>query len=235
MAVYACSDLHGRMDLYKEIKKHINPEDIVYFLGDAADRGPDGWELIKTILRDTQFIYLKGNHEDMLVNAAREWFDYDSLDHAAWLLFYNGGEKTFEDFRNDNADFQHNWIRLIDNLPEYKCYVNSQGETIHLSHAGFTYIENINPELNDLIWNRTHIFDDKPIPDGHFVIHGHTPISSMRRRVPDVDSPEPGAFWYHNGSKCCIDNASFNTGITCLLNLDTFDEEIIQIEYEENC
>lgn len=40
MAVYALSDLHGYLDLYKQIKEFLKPEDKVYFLGDAGDRGP---------------------------------------------------------------------------------------------------------------------------------------------------------------------------------------------------
>ena len=62
---FACSDLHGQLDLWKQIKSFLNPEDTVYFLGDAGDRGPDGWELIKAIANDSQVVYLKGNHEDM--------------------------------------------------------------------------------------------------------------------------------------------------------------------------
>ena len=50
MAVYACSDLHGMLHFYKAIKDILKPEDIVYFLGDAGDRGPHPWECIKTIM-----------------------------------------------------------------------------------------------------------------------------------------------------------------------------------------
>ena len=69
MATYAISDLHGRMDLFRQVKEFLQPEDVVYVLGDCGDRGPAGWELIKTVYEDPQFIYLMGNHEDMLVNA----------------------------------------------------------------------------------------------------------------------------------------------------------------------
>ena len=51
MAVYACSDLHGCMKFYKEIKKMLQPEDKVFFLGDAGDRGPEPWETIQAITR----------------------------------------------------------------------------------------------------------------------------------------------------------------------------------------
>ena len=84
MAVYACSDLHGRLDLYKQIKAFLNPEDTVYFLGDAGDRGPDSWELIKTIYSDDQFVYLMGNHEEMLVEAMKD----DNQDIYQWRRKY---------------------------------------------------------------------------------------------------------------------------------------------------
>ena len=34
---YAITDLHGRLDLWKEVKKILQPNDKVYFLGDAMD------------------------------------------------------------------------------------------------------------------------------------------------------------------------------------------------------
>ena len=39
MANYVCSDLHGYLELYKKIKNFIKPEDTIFFLGDAGDRG----------------------------------------------------------------------------------------------------------------------------------------------------------------------------------------------------
>lgn len=41
MATYACSDLHGRLDLLEQIQSFLKSDDRVYFLGDAGDRGPD--------------------------------------------------------------------------------------------------------------------------------------------------------------------------------------------------
>lgn len=72
MATYACSDLHGRLDLLKQIQDFLQPDDTVYFLGDAGDRGPNPWETIKAVAQDKRFIYLKGNHEDMLVKAMED-------------------------------------------------------------------------------------------------------------------------------------------------------------------
>ena len=65
MSVYALSDLHGNLNIWKKIKEFLKPEDKVYFLGDAADRGDYGWEIIKEIIKDNRFIYIKGNHQNM--------------------------------------------------------------------------------------------------------------------------------------------------------------------------
>ena len=70
MAVYACTDFHGYYGLLIEIMAYLKPGDEVYFLGDANDRGPHGWRLMKDIYNQPQFHYLKGNHEDMFVDVA---------------------------------------------------------------------------------------------------------------------------------------------------------------------
>ena len=44
MATFALSDIHGHYEIYEKVKAMLKPEDIVYFLGDAGDRGPDSWK-----------------------------------------------------------------------------------------------------------------------------------------------------------------------------------------------
>ena len=92
MSVYAVSDLHGMFNLYKQIKNFLKPEDKVYCLGDCGDRGPAPWETIHAIASDSQFIYIKGNHEDMLVKAIDEYAKYESYGRAFDLLAANGEE-----------------------------------------------------------------------------------------------------------------------------------------------
>lgn len=75
MSIYAVSDLHGYLDLYKQIKAFLKPEDKVIFLGDAGDRGPQPWETIKAIAADPQWTYLMGNHEHMLAGAMCEYLE----------------------------------------------------------------------------------------------------------------------------------------------------------------
>lgn len=230
MAVYACSDLHGMLHFYKAIKDMLQPEDVVYFLGDAGDRGPHPWECIKTVLDDPQFIYLKGNHEDMLVRAMGHGYG-----SAFALLRSNGGKKTYEE-----AMAESNWqewkSRLI-NLPDKAVYINTQGETVYLSHAGFTPQTDHQGQLRwmwaeDLIWDRDHFLDKWPedeIFEKAIVVHGHTPIPYLLEEIDPacrMGDIEAGALWYANGKKCCIDCGAVFTGYCVLLNLDTWDEEV---------
>ena len=148
MAVYALSDLHGYLDLYKQIKEFLKPEDKVYFLGDATDRGPQPWELAKTIYNDPQFIYLKGNHEDMLVKAALHYYgdEWDSEDNY-YTLITNGGKETWKEMSDDPEGMDY--IQKFKLLPKEEVYYNKDGKEIHLCHAGFTP-----GRREDLLWNR---------------------------------------------------------------------------------
>ena len=230
MAVYACSDLHGMLHFYKAIKDMLEPEDKVYFLGDAGDRGPYSWECIKVILADPQFIYLKGNHEDMLVRAMGRGYG-----SAFSLLRSNGGKKTYEAAMAE-SDWE-SWRERLSRRPDKAVYVNTPGETVYLSHAGFTPQTDHQGQLRwmwteDLIWDRSHFLDPWPedeIFQKAIVVHGHTPTPCLLEKIDSVcqmDEIEPGAFWYAGGRKCCIDCGAVFTGYCVLLNLDTWDEEV---------
>jgi calcineurin-like phosphoesterase family protein len=212
--------------LYKNICDFLKPEDTVYFLGDAADRGDQGWEIIKAITNNSQWIYMKGNHEDMLAKAMREISEGYQGENC-YLLSYNGGYNTLQDWMIDGENLS--WASWLDKLPVYKKYINKDKITIHLSHAGFNPNGNQKTDYQ-LIWDRKHIktkwqedWNPKQI-----IVHGHTPIPTMQKDA------EPGAYWYCNDHKICIDNGAFATGRTCLLDLDSFDEHIFEIPNFKN-
>ena len=237
MAVYACSDLHGMMDAYKAIKSLLKPEDKVYFLGDAGDRGPQSWELIKTIYSDDQFIYMKGNHEDMLTKAMREYIDNDErVDRAYHLLVSNGGGETFQDWSYLSDNIKTEWMYRLEKLPIVQEYINENGFRIIMTHAGFTPLYNaedeiVIPDQHDAIWDRYHFLDPWPVNTEKVVIvHGHTPTILLAERAGiSTQELEPGSLWYARNHKICIDCGCVFTGYTCLLNLDTFDEEVIAL------
>lgn len=230
MAIYACSDFHGMLHFYDAIKEELKPEDKVYFLGDAGDRGPHPWETIKKVLSDPQFIYIKGNHEFMLHSVLTDYFSEDRIDSASMqLLVSNGGEETFDQAIRD-PDVR-SYISKLKNLPTLEKYVNTNNEVIYLSHAGFTPWKDRNLSAVDLLWDRDHYFDAY-LPEeceDCIIIHGHTPVPYLLDDIDprhEITEIEPGAFWYDVGRKCCIDCGAVFTGYCTLLNLDTWDEEV---------
>ena len=236
MAVYACSDFHGCIDFYKAIKNFIKPEDKVYFLGDAGDRGPEPWETIKAVARDPQFVYIKGNHEDMLVKAAYDYFDNDYMGGYR-LLANNGGADTFDQMMLEES--AKGWANHLKNLPTFETYINENNETVLLSHAGFSPWLNVHtnklaiPNEHRLIWDRDHLYenyDEEGWDPNAIIVHGHTPIPYLwdSFRVPE-EYQEKGAFWYADGRKLCIYSGAVWTGHAVLVNLDTWDEEIFEI------
>ena len=226
MSVYAVSDMHGCADVYHKIKKIIKPEDTVYCLGDCGDRGSKPWETIKLVATDPQFIYLKGNHEDMLVKAAREAMDGCMTSNHQRLLANNGGFETLTELLYE--DRPEIWISMLAKLPTHTTYTNANGKKVFLSHAGCNIWadepETI-PEDKQLIWDRLHYFNTKGhlMADDVVVVHGHTPIVYL---VEDIDIEEPDewvALEYCDGKKYCIDQGTVFSGHSVLLNLDTFE------------
>jgi serine/threonine protein phosphatase 1 len=99
MLVYAVGDIHGRLDLLREIVARIEEDyrersegagaPTVIFLGDYVDRGPESKQVIDFLLKDLpdrwDCRFLKGNHEDALLTFLRDpkfgtaWIDYGGL------------------------------------------------------------------------------------------------------------------------------------------------------------
>ena len=217
MSTYCCSDIHGVYKLYEKIKDFIGPEDKVYFLGDAVDRGPEPWKCFKSIYYDPQFIFLKGNHEDML---AKSIDDYSKYGYFCGDNFYlhvrNGGKSTCEQWEADGANLT--WCRKIMGLQKTVTYYRKDGKIVVMSHAGFTP----GAKFCDFIWDRQHIndaFDIKEFPDV-YVIHGHTPWCYI---AGVDDETEPYIYSYASGHKIDVDCGSFWTNTIALLDLDTFE------------
>jgi len=226
---YAIADIHGMYNIYEQVCEMLHPDDIVYFLGDAADRGYACFKTMKAIYSNPQWIYLKGNHEDMMIKALSQHTTEDNNyyieDNPMTLWFYNGGNITFNDWLEDGSDLK--WINRLDHLSSQAEYTNEKGITFHMSHAGFTCGQFVWGE--DLLWDRHHFFkkwDEEKYPND-ICIHGHTPIEYLIKKLNyqyDICIPyipgQPEAKIYCNGHKIDIDNGVFYTGATVLYDLD---------------
>lgn len=208
MAVYACSDLHGMYGLFQAVQNFLQPDDICYFLGDAADRGPHGIEILFSMMKDKRFIFIKGNHDQFLVDYESEIsFDYYSGLGLVNLLS-NGGGTTADKFLNLSDRDRSLIANYIRKAPCYLEYKNTKEEIIHLSHAGFSPSERMKWD-DELLWDRTHIDDKWTGNNNEYIVHGHSYIK---------EGPV-----YCDGHKISLDAASYATGILYLMNLDTKD------------
>lgn len=226
---YAISDIHGMYDIYEKVCAMLEPDDVIYFLGDAGDRGYDCFHCIKAIYENPQWIYMKGNHEDLMVKALTEQQFHGlkgSEDFELW--HWNGGGATFYDWQDDGEDYT--WIHKLEDLPTLLHYTNPKGITFHMSHAGYTCGHKDEMWGDQLVWSRDHFWDswDEENYPNDICIHGHTPNEYMFKRyinwqdrnnnVYKADAPE--AITYCNGHKICIDNGVFYTKATVLYDLD---------------
>lgn len=225
---YAFTDLHGIYSLWEQIKNFCDESDKLIFLGDACDRGDDGLKIIKELLQDKRVTYIKGNHEEFIEDIGADVAGGHYGNTPLWRM--NGGFQTLQDFEKLSEDSQLWYIRKIAKLPLVKSYINKKGQTILLSHAGHTpTLEPAGKKITDYLWDRDHILNDWWPEEGEYeevyIVHGHTPIQSLRRRLHSTYQPFTqhgmiGPITYCHGHKICLDVASFDTGCAVLFDLD---------------
>jgi serine/threonine protein phosphatase 1 len=179
-------DLHGHSStLTALIEEQIKPSrnDILYFLGDYIDRGPDSKGVIDYIIGlrkdDYNVVTLRGNHEDYLLRTydnetvhknllgisfrnqlKKEWFKY-------------GGKETLKSFGvSDVHDLPENYIEWMRQL-EYFVVLDS----FILVHAGLNFgIEDPFKDMHSMLWIKDFKVDREKA-GYRKVIHGHVPIS----------------------------------------------------------
>lgn len=230
--IFYFTDIHGHLSLYNEIIhwcKEQDPECTIIYGGDACDRGEYGYAIMNMLLNDPQIIYLKGNHEDLFVKAARElimlYTDNDKIhncktkeditmiisqgNHEVNLHCYNGGYSTLRDWLLDGANEE--FVNKIDKLPVTMVYDN-----IDFCHAGGTWsafkevndaeyyckIPNLNA-INKCIWDRNAIAIGWKTD--RICVHGHTPTiflpASLYGRDKSEANSHPCAWQDHMGQK----------------------------------
>lgn len=193
---FSIGDIHGRLDLLDACLKAI-PEHAgglpykVIFLGDYIDRGPDSKGVIERLmsLDPNQHSFVKGNHEDMMVEAYR-W--RERSDVRLWLD--NGGEETAISY---GAQDPGGWgapsfwpliptahIDWMEKLPTVCLY----RERLFV-HAGFRPNVPLEEQSADeVMWIRDLFLKaEKGFPDWPHIVHGHTPTHYyLHRHSPEL-------------------------------------------------
>ena len=105
MATVAVGDIHGCLppltEILERLKRETTAQDTVVFLGDYIDRGTESAHVVERILKlreqsQATVITLKGNHEDWLLKAMRDYT------HHSWLLAADA-YPTIESYSPDAA------------------------------------------------------------------------------------------------------------------------------------
>ena len=236
---YCCTDIHGQYQLWAQIRDFLGEDDILFFLGDAIDRGPDGLKIMKELFEDKRVIYLPGNHEDSFFdlipylikqdNDSTHYELHSEEDFALWI--YNGGYDTYQEWKSlskEDKEYLYKKLKeLIEEEPEHYIFQRQDGKMVLLSHAG-TSIEKTQTELTRLgcgqkpyLWDRRHY--KYPWPEDEkwkdwMIIHGHTPVHLLEKQVEKAD---PEVLIYDDGHKIDLDLASFSYNKIALYDLDT--------------
>jgi len=106
--VIVAGDIHGDYGSFKSIRGLFNPkQDLLTFLGDYADRGPSGIEVIDGVWGlvrkyPGRLIVMKGNHEDYSESGRPSFAPCDLMREAyekkrSWEAYFEGELKPFLD------------------------------------------------------------------------------------------------------------------------------------------
>jgi serine/threonine protein phosphatase 1 len=103
---YFIGDIHGHCDklvsLIETVEALMGDDDALVFLGDYIDRGESSYEVIEYLIhlsRKHKTVFLKGNHEDMMLR-------YLQGEDLRDMYLVNGGERTIESYRRHCGAFR---------------------------------------------------------------------------------------------------------------------------------
>ena len=168
----AIGDIHGEIDKLNNLLGKIKPtfSQTLVFLGDYIDRGKDSAAVVERLLTlkdETNCIFLKGNHEQMLLKALKTLSEEDVADCVV-----NGGAETLKQYllmKKNNIDKFREHIIFFKNLKNY--YMTDEFIFVH---AGLNPNKHILEQAeDDFLWIRED-FLNKKINVKQKIIFGHT-------------------------------------------------------------
>jgi len=190
MSHYVIGDIHGCPDELRYLIEALPLArgDRVVFLGDYIDRGPDSRGVVSFLIalqsfhREIDFVFLKGNHEDMLLS-------YLGLSgqHGDMFLL-NGGKATFESY--GIAASRPSTQEVLSVIPAEHLAFFERLETYHVMdpflcvHAGVHPQKTLGEQTDEeLFWIRnTFIYSSHILP--YTICFGHTPQPTVFYDLP---------------------------------------------------
>lgn len=187
MKKWVIPDLHGcEKTLIALMENHIKPDknDVIYFLGDYIDRGPNPKGVLDYIMTLQEKGYdmrpLRGNHEEYLILA----YHFELEQKKKFLIWKktnklfnewirHGGNFTLNSFNAKKVlDIPKNYIDWLQNLPHYF----EDGKYI-IVHAGLNF-DRLDPfeDTHAMLWSKAFNPDAEKLQN-KIIIHGHVPVS----------------------------------------------------------
>ena len=189
--IFAIGDLHGCPDelevllTYLQQEEGVSDEDLIIFIGDYIDRGPNSKAVVDRLLSFARglenVVFLRGNHEDMLL----DFLGFGGNMGHSYL--YNGGVETFGSY---GISSELPPEEIAHKLPRdhFSFYLNLDSyvlvDDFVFAHAGLNPLRDLKAQLDyDLFWIR-----DEFISNIHSfqktVVFGHTPHQDVLFHVP---------------------------------------------------
>ncbi len=207
---YAIGDVHGRLDLLKQMLARIEHDDkargpaktYLVLLGDLIDRGPDSKGVIDHLLhsppRFATPVFLKGNHEEFMLSV----LEGEDQMVGSWLSY--GGYECAESY-----GVSRGWTlnvaptEVADRLreavpPSHRTFLADMADSFQFGdylfvHAGIrpgVPLEEQNSK--DLRWIREGFLDNRS-DHGVMVVHGHTIVEKAEQH-PNRIALDTGAY-----------------------------------------
>ncbi len=222
--IYAIGDIHGRADLFAQLLDMIGadngardhlPSQII-LLGDLIDRGPHSRQVIEGAMRmahsDAPIRFLKGNHEEVFVAAARG-------DSQALRFFCRiGGRETILSYGLEEEDYDRMDIRALSDwvmhaIPrDHVDFIDGFEDMIEAGDYLFVHA-GIRPDVpladqkpRDLRWIRQKFLHHKA-HHGKVVVHGHTITGDVDEQVNRIG----------------IDTGAYRSGMLTAIGLEGVD------------
>jgi calcineurin-like phosphoesterase family protein len=208
--LFAVGDIHGCVDELRAMLNAIGPArgDTVVFVGDYVDRGPSARDVIELLLDcrrgEAEFVFLKGNHEDMMLSFV------GLPGHYGESFLFNGGAPTLESYGVPETEGQ----TALERIPaEHMEFLQSLATSyLHppylFVHAGISPLRQLEEQsVEDMLWIRQE-FIFNPHQLGSTVVFGHTPMRAVMVDLPYKLGIDTGLVY--GGKLSCVE---FNEGV----------------------
>jgi serine/threonine protein phosphatase 1 len=216
--LFAIGDIHGCPDELTALLKAIDLDrnDTLVFVGDYVDRGPSAKDVIDILIEvkrsHSRSIFLKGNHEDMMLSFL------GLPGHYGESFLYNGGIATLESYAIDESLLDE----ITDRLPtKHLDFLQNLATSFVRApylfvHAGVHPLRPLeDQDAEDMLWIRQD-FIAHPHELGHTVVFGHTPMRDVMVDLPYKIGLDTGLVY--GGKLSCVE---FTEGRCFQVNRDS--------------